>query len=655
MPNVPIIQQGVAPETTKVSDASLQIAYSEGMEDLNNRKYQQALQTFQNILLDNPADKIPMEVYLALARTYRLLKAPDRSVVTLLPLLKSQSLAISDLKTKQKFMFELGISDALLHNDAGTVHFLIPVFPLLEKPSEILSASTALMSYFEKNDPLEGTVLLGHAIDRLDPVSQKKVLSLTIDLIHDHLHQPQDLQSVENTFPHEFPGDYALFRMGLIEVEQNQPDQAERTFLKILSNYPSSLFSSAVQERLNHLSFPEGSPKVVMILPFLSDRVRGGFARSILTGIDLFMVRPAGTSEPATPFPLIVRFSRNGPAYRATFRTLEKHFRILALVGPFFSDDLNAVQKMLEDRKFLSITPTLPPRKNLTVLYSTATLPEMMAAAAAIGTSKRVPSPTAVILYPSGPYGKMAADTYERVLGSLGGKLLSSFSYRSDRPDHQTSLDTLRKMGKVLMIGGDAPLPPGLTRVSADIMTQDGKTYFLNTAMSAGKQVHSLFLPSFNTVYIPDTSMHPAAILRELAYKNIQNITVFGNETFLTTKGLSGIEDLHDAVYATGVSPGNGPHATGISNKKRKSASLFALQTFDALSILEKALSQGANDNNAVLEQIKSHPVFLGASGTITWDGPGKYRKTIGIFRLTRNRWIPSDTVEVTYPVNPSR
>ena len=653
MPKVPVIQQSVTKDSSQVSDASLQIAYTEGMQDLNAGKTKEALQTFQNILLDYPPGKIPMEVYLALARTYRTLKAPDRAVVTLLPLLKSQLLAMSDMKTKQEFMFELGIADTLLHNDAGTAHFLIPVFPLLEKPSEIRQASLALVPYFGKTDPLEGAVLLGNVIDKVDPIYQKKVLSLTIDLIHDHLPRVQDLQSLEKTFPHEFPGDYALFRMGSMEVDQNHPGQAEKIFLDILSNYPSSLFTSAVQERLNHLSFPDGSPKVVMILPLLSDPVRGSFARSLLSGVELFMSRSAGTSP--TQLPLVVRFSKNSASYRATLRSMEKHLKVLALVGPFFSDDLNAVQKTIETKKIPAVTPTLPPRQKMTVLYSTATLPDMMAAAAALETPKRVLTPRAVVLYPSQPYGRMASRTYGLVLESLGGKILGSYSYRPDRPDHQSTLDTIRKMGKVMVIRENTPLPAGFSRISPDIVSLNGKTYFLNSHTLHGNRIRSLFLPSFNTVYIPNTSLHPAAILRELAYKNIQNITVFGNETFLSTRGLSGIGDLHDSVYATGIPPSINSSRFPLSGIKTRSASLFALQTYDALSLLQEILSQGANDNRSVLEYLKSHPSFLGISGTITWDGPGRYRKSVGIYQLRRNRWVPSDTVEVAYPIDTSK
>ncbi|MHB1606677.1 MAG: ABC transporter substrate-binding protein [Leptospirales bacterium] len=652
MPNVPVIQQSAQQPRLEVSDASLQIAYEQGMEKLNHGEAKEALQAFQNILLDYPAEKLPLEVYLALARTYRTLKAPDKAIVTLLPLLKAQVLAQASTKSKQEFMYELGIADAILHNDTGTRQFLIPVFPLLEKPSAIWNAARALTPYFQKTDPLEGVVLLGQSIDKLDPVTQKKMLSLTIELIHDHISQLPDLQSIEKTFPHEFPGDYALFRIGLIQNGQNQPDKAERTFLTLLSDYPSSLFTSAVQERMNHLLFPKGQAEVAVILPPLSDPVRGSFARSILSGIVLFLNHPKPGSSLST-LPLVVHFSKNASGYQETLRSMVARFNLLALVGPFFSEDLEKVKSILERRGIPAITPTLPPRKAMTTLYSTATLPEMMASAAALETPKRVTNPEAVILYPSQPYGRVAARTYGLVLESQGGKVMGSFPYRSDKPDHQTALDTLRKKGVFINITPDTLLPEGMSRVSADVMSVKGKTFFLNSRIANGKRIRSLFLPSFNTVFIPDTSLHPSAILRELAYKNIQNVSVFGNETFLTTKGLSGIEDLHDTIYATGT-----PSGTVFSSgrpSQRQPAGLFILQTYDALSLIEELVDQGATDSNSLLALLKSHPSFEGASGTITWDGPGRYRKSVGIYQLTRNRWVPSDTVEVTYPIETTK
>lgn len=636
MPDVPVIntQTQTAPQE---ADVSLQISFKEGMKSLEGGDAAHALQTFQGILLDYPQDKIPIDVYLGMSKAYRRLKEPNLAVVTLLPLLKSQKLASANPSDKRKFMFELGLADAMLHNDEGTERFLVPVFPSLERPDQIYEASGILDPYFARVNPLLGVQLLGGAIDKVDPSRQKDILSMVLDLIHDHIVSESDLSTIHRSFPHEFPGDYALFRLSRLEAESGRNEMAEQDLLRVLVEYPSSLFLSSVQDRLNNLSYAGGTTSIGMILPPLSDRLRGPFAHSILAGLVSFY----RTHQYAPR--IVVRFAKSPKEYRKRYETLFETPGVMAMVGPFFTDDLKAIWTLLKDRRYPSLTPTLPPSRSLPTLFSTATLPEMMASAAAIETQRKVPSPSVVILYPDQIYGKTVSKTYGNILKSGGGRVLGRVPYRTNHPDHQKTLEKLKRYGKVLQIKRDLPLPPGSARVSEDAVSIGNRLYYLNQRTVKGVPGYYLFFPAFNALYIPDTSMHPSTILRELAYKNIQNISVFGNETFLTTNNLNGVEDLHVSVYATGA-----PAAS--AGVRRRPTALFTLQTYDALSVLALAARNGANDARSLLSYLKDHPSFSGRSGDLSWDGPGKFRKTVGIYRLSKNRWIPTDKIEVSYP-----
>ncbi len=642
MPAVPVINSEKH-NLPQESDVSLQISFSDGLKALDAGNASHALQIFQGILLDYPPDKIPLDLYLGLSKAYRRLNQPNMSVITLLPLLKSQKLALSDPDEKIQYMFELGIADAMLHNDTGTERFLIPVFTSLERPDQIYEASTALKPYFSRTNPLLGVQLMGGSLDKLDPSHQKKILSMALDLIHDRIRSKSDLDSLHRSFPHEFPGDYALFRIALLEAEAGHTENAEQNLLEVLVEYPSSLFLSSIQDRLNSLVYSGDAPSVGMILPPLSDRIRGPFAHSILTGVESFY----RIHEDAPR--IIIRFAKNSLEYRKKYEEFFDNRHLIALIGPFFTDDLKAIRKNLRNRHYPSLTPTLPPSISLPTLFSTATLPEMMASAAAIETQRKISSPSVVILYPDQIYGKTVSRAYGEIVQSGGGRILAMVPYRTDHPDHQATLEKLKKYGKVLRIKKDRPLPAGTSRVSEDAVMVGNKMYYLNQKTIKGVTGYFLFYPAFNALYIPDTSMHPSAILRELAYKNIQNISVFGNETFMLTRNLNGVEDLHVSVYATGVPTSPNPGSFDRRAISRPTA-LFSLQTYDALSVLYAAAKNGAKDSRSFLTYMKSHPSFQGRSGDLSWDGPGKFRKTVGIYRLSKNRWVPTDKIEVSYP-----
>jgi len=652
MPNVPVIKNNAPPSASppKVTDITLELALTEGQKDLSERKDQEALQVFKGILLDTPRDKVPLPVYLGISRSYRHLKAPDRSIATLLPLLKSEILAQADADSKREFVYELGVSDALMHNEAGIEHFLIPVFPHLEKPREILTATRSLIPYFEKKNPLEGSILLGHALDRVDPVHQQDMLSSIISLIHDHIPDSAQLQSIRASFPHEFPGDYALFRIGLQAIAKKEPEKGETLFLELLSDYPASLFTGAVEERLNHLDLPQNLPVLAVILPRLSDPVRGTYARSILSGLRAFIRHQETEGNP--PISTVLRFSKSSVNYLQTLKILSERQDVVALLGPFFADDLRASARFLQQQGIPSVSPTLPPRKSLTVFFSTATLPEMMAAAAAFETEKKIRSPKVVVIYPSGPYGELSRAAFSRTLSSLGGQVTGSIPYNPKKADNQSAINRLKKYGRTIEFTKDAKLPPNTSMVSTDTLQMNGKIFFLNKHNKGGQVVRSLFFPSFDALYVPDTSSEPASLLREIAYKNIQNVLLIGNETFLGIRGLSGLSDLHDTILATGPPPSS-PSISRLIHDSGSHPSLFSLQTYDALSLIKKSFQAGSvYSRHDILAFLEAHPSLEGLSGTLTWNGPGKFKKTITVYQLSGRRWIPSDTVEVPYEAN---
>ncbi|AFS53579.1 ABC transporter substrate-binding protein [Leptospirillum ferriphilum] len=651
MPDVPVIKNNAPPPAPlpNVGDISVNLSLAEGQKDLSSGKDKEALQVFNGILLETPRDKVPLSVFLGISRAYRHLKAPNRAIVTLLPLIKSQTLAQADPEAKREYMYELGVADGLIHNKTGIEHYLVPVFPQLEKPREILSATHALLPYFESENPLEGVLYLGRAIDRIDPVHQQGLLSSIIDLIHDHITDTGALQSIIRTFPHEFPGDYAAFRTGLAALsgKNKDPEKAETLFLSLLANYPASLFTGSAEERLNHLSLPADVPVVAVLLPSHSYRTRGPYSHSFILGLHDFFRKEDSSGE---PFPsLMIRFVKNPRNYTRTLKDLVHQQKVVALLGPFFPDDFKAASSFLAHSDLVAVSPTLPPDPGLSHFFSTATLPDMMAAAAAIATEKRVTPSHVVIVYPKGPYGRHVRTVYASTLSGLGGQVIGSISYDPRRPDNQSALEKLKSFGTRMEISKDTGLPQGATLVSEDAIQMGGKVFFLGSRIKNAHHVRTLFLPSFDALYVPDTSAEPASLLREIAYKNIQNILLVGNETFLRIRGLSGIQELHDTLLATGPPP-LGPSSPVQMVNGRSRPSLFTLQTYDALRLLQKAsASVDGPTRQGIRQYLDSHPSLDGVSGTMTWNGPGQFKKSVTIYQLSGRRWIPSDTVEVTY------
>ena len=281
LPSLPAPPPPVPPTTLSISQEGL---VRQGMEAYENRDYRKAHDLLEEALLGAGAVGLPPEDLLRLASSDRHLGFSGRAISLLLPLLSPSKRITLSPELIRRIHYQLALADRDKGNDAAAVRQILPFFSSLLRSDHLRTASGILLPFWKSSDPLGGVILMGKSLGRLTPADQKTVVTRTIDLVFSSLHDETLLSRVNSLFPHDFPGDYADYRLALLSFRAHHPRLAESRVLGMLLDYPDSLFVSEAEQLANRISLPDPSPRAGLILPDMSGGPLKPYMRSILTG-----------------------------------------------------------------------------------------------------------------------------------------------------------------------------------------------------------------------------------------------------------------------------------------------------------------------------------------------------------------------------------
>ena len=662
LPSLPSISPPSAPTTLSIAQEDL---VRQGTEAYENGDYRKAHDLLEEALLGAGSVGLPPEDLLRLASSDRHLGFSGRAISLLLPLLSpgKQRTLSSDLI--RRIHYQLALADRDKGNDPAAVRQILPFFSSLLRSDHIRSASGILLPFWKSSDPLGGVILMGKSLGRLTPADQKTVVTRTIDLVFSSLHDEESLSRVHTLFPHDFPGDYAAYRLALLSFRAHHPRLAESRVLGMLLDYPDSLFVSEAEQLANRISLPDPSPRAGLILPDMSGGPLKPYMRSILTGA------VAGWESGSTPpVPLLVRFVLPHQHYLRWYDDLVSREHIGALLGPFLSRDYQAVRKKIIADQILVVTPSVAPDPQNRFMVSLAVLPEMTARAMAAFSLSLVPKAKVAVLYPRDFYGRTFLAAFGPALESGGGTLESPVGVSSGRRHREEAVGRLRRMGQEIAIPPRGPLPEGVSGRAGDFVSYDGKSYFLIHPSPPPVREGSppppppspyFFLPDFDVVAFPNDSAHPFKVMDELVYKEIQNVDVVGNETFMMARRhWDMVSDIHNPLYS--VSPvnlyriaggrGGTPEAdralAHLRSLSGKPPDLLMLESYDCGALLSSLFSGGFTTRYHMGVTAQARKSYEGLSGAVSWGPPGTVSRQFTLFRFLGGGWEPVSSQTIT-------
>lgn len=610
------------------------------------KNFRRAHDLLQEALLESGATGIPIDSLLDLASSDRHIGHPGRAITHLLPLLPGTHTSKMSDSQRIRVRYELGMADVGMKNSVGAVRQLLPVFSRIVQSKRIRNAARVLIAYWSAYDPVSGAILLGQSLEKLGLNDQKAVMTSTISLIFGSIHDEPGLLQVLSAFPREFPGDYAAYRLGVLYSRSDAPGKAEKVLLRMILYYPESMYIGEAERLLDQISFGRTDLSVGLILPDLSNRALGPYLRSILLGIDQGIDASSEKQHPA----LIVRFVVKKESYLSWYRDLVDREKIVALIGPFLTRDYETVRKDLEEDQILAVSPVLPADPRTPFLISMAVLPEMSSLAMADFSLSLVPKARVAILYPSDPYGRVFRTSLRKGVVAGGGSVPVALALKPGRQDYQDLVLRLKDSGASIPVSSSGPLPDGVTSRKGDFVVYNGKSYFLTRREK--KDDRAFFLPSFDVVAIPNDSPHPFRFLDDLIYKDIQNVAVIGNETFLTSLRKWDVEsDIHNPLYSVSpanlfrIARGRIPEHSGrevlfrLRHISGKNPDLLTLQSFDAARFLRELLSADFRTRFHLGVTALSRMSYNGLSGEIEWKRGGEMARVFNLYQFSGGDW----------------
>ncbi len=638
MPAVPVISVS-QPPLPKVSDISLSMELAKAENALKSGNDGQAKNLYENILLDYPENKIPMGVYLGLATADRHLSQNPAVLNLLLPLLKSQILAQSSPQEKTAYLYSIGMADNALKNDLGTTHYLLGIYPSLDKPAWALAATKALAPILGKTQPIDAIILFGKARAKMIREYQNQMSPLIEQLIKEHLTQPADAERIRSEFPESFPGDAALFQSMAIHKANKDTIPAEMEGILLLSSYPSSTLTKEVQDSLNTLTLPSEQRLVGLIIPPLSKNPLAPYLRSVLRG-----VYAAYKAHQVHRWAPLVRTTGPGSSLLTTFSEMEKKDGVVSLIGPILPGDLKKLSSILRSQRLIAITPTLFAPPGIKGLRSVATLPEMIGKAAALESLAVNPKGNAISLYPQLPYGKLLTGVFKKTLTRNGGVYLQGFPYNPRNADIQSAVEEIKTLGQVIPVTSIGTKNPDIRILGPDLVSYKGERFTLFEGSGSSGSKRSFFYPPFRTIFLPDISGHPELILRELAYKGIQNQLIIGNETLMSGERIPDIALLGSVKSVAGFTPNalpiENPDVRAYTGTYGAFPDPFALQTIDAAELINQSIQKRVTTSRQLAYIIRQKTHYKALSGSIRWNDSGLSEKHVGVFGYNDGKWV---------------
>ena len=639
------------PSTSTISQNSL---IQEGESAFRRKNYQKAHDLLEEAFLDTGAGGLSPETLLDLASSSRHIGHSASAISLLLPLLSTGRTPPLSESEALRARYELGMADAGNRNRDGAVRQILPIFSRLNGSSQIRHAVEVLMDYWRQADPVSGTILMGQSLWKLEPHDQKAVMTHAIELVFTSVHDETGLLKILSSFPRDFPGDYASYRLGVLYDKSRDPWKAERILLRVILYYPESMYIGEAERLLDKLSPVPDSRTVGLILPDMTKYPLRPYMRSILTGVVLGL--QDGGSEKAS---LIVRFVLKHDTFAGWYQNLVDKEKIVALVGPVLSRDYESVRKRIKDDQLLAVTPSLSGDERLPFMISMASPPEMVSGAMATFALSLAPKARVAILYPKDPYGHIFMKSFQQAIVKGGGRATASLPIRPGNRDDQNVVAKLRRFGQEVVVSKAGPLPSGVTSRSGDFVSYNGKSYFLVYRNDPGDP--SFFLPDFDVIALPNDSTHPFKVLDELVYKDIQNVIVIGNETFMTSKKTwDVVSDIHNPLYSVAPvnlfriikghpeTPSNGAYFR-IGQLSGKSPNMLTLQSYDCAHFLKEQLSGGFTTRYHLAVTAMSRMSYEGLSGRIGWGREGVMTRVFSLYQFSGGDWKPVASETVTW------
>jgi branched-chain amino acid transport system substrate-binding protein len=425
----------------------------------------------------------------------------------------------------------------------------------------------------------------------------------------------------------DYPADRALLRLADLEEEKGYLFEADRELNRFLVFFPEHPEVDAVYARLFGIKqrLLEYRFLIGVLLP--QGEKYQPYVEQILNGVRLAVDRfiPPEPLSAGGKFVGFVIRSTEGDEKQIgrSFEELVDEYKIVGVIGPLLSQDLERVAKQAGRFGIPAISPSasrdvLPVSGGL-LFRNSITLREQGRfianyAMIELGFSRFC------ILYPEDVYGKTLMRAFRDEVLKNSGEIIAVESYPADSRDVGQQIRRIKK--------------------------EDMARYGTMEAVPDSDPPAEKYVPGFDAIYLPGDYDRVGLIASQLAFYDLADPVLLGsngwNSRDLIRIGGEYVEGgiFVDGFFAGSEEPAVREFVTAYAQRYGKEPALLGSQAYDSTMLLLQGLAGGAQSPALLRSYLESITDFPGAAGTYQSLPGGILSRALRVIRVEEGRFV---------------
>jgi ABC-type branched-subunit amino acid transport system substrate-binding protein len=468
----------------------------------------------------------------------------------------------------------------------------------------------------DNDNPLGAVKAALNEMMLVDPTERHELEQVTQTLVLQQLDEASLQELLEGYF-NRYPGDLATIR--LIELHTARGDEvlAERDIRGFLKRFPTHPYAQTAMALLqSFINKIKMHPHILGVaLPFSGPMKPYG--NDLLNGIRLAM-DIAKEQWGLSSVGLVVKDTTTLTApLRVEMQQLLDEFQPRAVIGPLLSREIRSLARLPDDYATPFITPSstlLNVRQYGSYWFNTAMTSSVQAKRLVEYAVMNLGYHRFCIIHPKTAYGRELADMFRREVVHSGGEVIAVEEYTEEQTDVAEQLRRL-KIKDLEQYGLEEPEE-----------TRTGEERLVYT-------------PGFDAVFLPGQPVHLAIIAAQLAFFDM-NVPILGGnswhnpEIFRWAK-----QDLNGSIFVDGFFLNSPDSASQMFFQRyrsqfHKEPSLFAVQAYDAATLVLETIRKDAQSGQDVWDQLVRRSDLPALSGFASFSSAGILNRRLYVLQV---------------------
>ena len=449
-----------------------------------------------------------------------------------------------------------------------------------------------------------------------DPQERLELEQLTQSLILQQLDEAA-LEELVEDYSTRYPGDIATIR--LIELHTANGDEvlAERDIRGFLKRFPTHPYAQTamalLQSFINKIKVHQHILGVA--LPFSGPMKPYG--TDLLNGIRLALTMAKEQWELSSVGLVVKDTSLLTAPLRVEMQQLLNEFQPRAVIGPLLSREIRDLNRLPDDYATPFITPSstlLNVRQYGSYWFNTAMTSSVQAKRLVEYAMMKLDFHRFGIIHPKTAYGRELANMFAKEVVHSGGEIIAIEEYAEEQTDIAVQLRHLK----------------------AKDLEQYGLEEEEETRTGEKRLVYT---PGFDAIFLPGQPVHLAIIAAQLAFFDM-NVPILGSnswhnrEIFRWAK-----QDLNGSIFVDGFflnspDPSVQMFIQRYRSRFHKEPSLFAVQAFDAATVVLETIRKGAQSGQDVWDQLVRRSDLPALSGFASFSSAGILNRRLYLLQI---------------------